>query len=304
MKSTAEVQPVKARPVFFSVTEIRPLMAKIAAGIEDLKSDDPLRKNNRQAKAAQQAMDMIVDNHMGLVFAAIKKFWGRAKAVGIEEPDIELKNSGVAGLMKAIERYECDRGTKFSTYAKWWVDQAIQEELNGTEATRGPVSLTTCAVQDKGKIAKQQKANPELSREAAAEQAGVTVDMAKNLSKATAARRVSLGMRIGEEGTLGQVMEDKTAQDPATSLTSSYNSEFVRRLLRRALEEKVISRRGHEVLCMRKGIDQPNGESLTLDKVGKILRITRERVRQIESVAFKKFQNYVLTVVKNPEDLF
>jgi RNA polymerase primary sigma factor len=197
-------------------------------------------------------------------------------------------SSGNTGLMKAVEKYEYRRGYKFSTYATWWIRQAITRSIADQARTiRIPVHMieTMSKLRNVSKKLTQLKGR-EPSIEEVAEAAQVSVDEAKRVMKISK-HPISLDRPIGdsEDSYFGDFIEDESVESPVQSASREMLKERIESVL------STLTFREREIIKLRYGIG--DGYTYTLEEVGRIFRVTRERVRQIEAKAVRKLQHPV-----------
>lgn len=241
---------------------------------------DQAKEIQRGQKMMEIAKNHLINANLRLVVAIAKKYTNR----GLQFFD--LVQEGNIGLIKAVEKFEYRKGYKFSTYATWWIRQAITRSISDQARTiRVPVHM----IEQINKVVREsrqlmQKYGREPTDEEIAQQLGWPVARVKQV-KNVAREPISLETPIGEEedSSLGDFIEDKEVENPASQTAYTLLQEQLREVL------STLPPREQEVLKMRFGLD--DGYSLTLEEVGLYFNVTRERIRQIEAKALRRLRH-------------
>jgi len=232
--------------------------------------------------AYEQAMRELSGGNLRLVVSIAKKYRNRGLSF------LDLIQEGNTGLMRAVDKYEYRRGYKFSTYATWWIRQAITRAIADQARTiRIPVHMIE-TMSKLRKVSKQlvQENGREPTIEETAEAAGVSLEETRRVLKISR-HPVSLDRPVGEseDSYFGDFIEDGGLDSPSDSAAQEMLKDKIDHVL------KTLTYREREIIKLRYGLG--DGYTYTLEEVGRIFKVTRERVRQIEAKAVRKLQHPV-----------
>jgi RNA polymerase primary sigma factor len=278
----AEKHPERFDPEDVQVMrdEIDGLRSMVLEGADDL--DRRVRRIERAFLEYEQAKRDLSGGNLRLVVSIAKKYRNRGL------PFLDIIQEGNTGLMRAVDKYEYKRGYKFSTYATWWIRQAITRAIADHARTiRVPVHM----IETMSKLRTIQKhLLQELGREPTVEEialrAKMPIEETRRVMKVSR-HPISLDRPVGEseDSHFGDFIEDERQASPHESASSELLRQRINDVLR------TLTYREREILKLRYGIG--DGYTYTLEEVGRIFKVTRERVRQVENKAIRKLQHPV-----------
>ncbi len=265
---------------------------EIAKGIEEAKkklaklskmANPPKKQIEKYENQLYKLREKLINSNLRLVINIAKRYSNPKLSI------LDLIQEGNIGLMKAVEKFKYRTGFKFSTYATWWIRQAITRAIADHSSTiRIPVHMIEKINKVKKIEAKfsQLGVENELSEEEIAKEMNLPIEKVKNIKKSMRPDPISIDMAIGDEErtTIGDFIEDKLNPNPLKHTKHSLLREEIEKAL------SILDEREEVIIRLRFGLDR-EGYPRTLEEVGQVFNLTRERIRQIEAKAIQKLRN-------------
>ncbi len=281
-----EVEEVNLSDIDLSVPEGVPLEDPVRMYLKEigkvplLTAEEEVELAQKMEKGDKEAQNRLSEANLRLVVSIAKRYVGRGMLF------LDLIQEGNLGLIKAVEKYDWRKGYKFSTYATWWIRQAITRAIADQARTiRIPVHMVE-TINKLIRVSRQllQELGREPTPEEIADEMGISVERVREIQKISQ-EPVSLETPIGEEedSHLGDFIQDENVPVPADAAAFTLLKEQLVEVL------NTLTEREQKVLRLRFGLD--DGRARTLEEVGREFNVTRERIRQIEAKALRKLRH-------------
>ncbi len=278
IKGYALLSPEEERELALRIRARADAEERLAAG------EIGLQEYERIQREAAEARDRMIQANLRLVISVAKGFRNRGL------PMEDLVNEGNLGLVNAVDRYDPAVGSRFSTYAGYWIDQAIRRAVQNA---RQVVHIPSYLMENVGKMRLalrelEEKLGRAPTMNEVAQHLNITPRKAAAISQAIAActsRKQGTSDAAGQ-ATLNEALEDTRTPRPFEAVFSQCDSEFVSQMLARITDREAL------ILKMRYGLKDRKGKRMTLKEIGEAVGLTRERVRQIEREARRKLEEY------------
>jgi len=273
------VDPVDLAAEFSLDDPVRMYLKEIGQ-VKLLSAEEEVELAKRVAEGDQEAKNKLTEANLRLVVSIAKKYSGRGLHI------LDLIQEGNTGLIRAVDKFDWTKGNKFSTYATWWIRQAITRAIADQARTiRVPVHMVEVinkATRCNRKLVQELGREPTV--EEIAKELGLPVEKIIEANR-TAADTLSLDTPVGDEEdtSIGSFVEDERTPGPADATSNALLAEALKEIL------DTLTEREADVLKMRFGMY--DGRTHTLEEVGQIFGVTRERIRQIENKAIRKLRH-------------